>query len=332
MFGLDHRILENDLSRIFRPLNEFLCLIDMSFKGQYKEENNLDFLLRLLVRMTEIFSTKYGPALESGTLIRCPYFYKADTFNIEVCKNIFVIRAKNSFEVPGYSMTHFAFELIMLLNETIFYQKNLAGRIDSTLEIRGTTNYILTNFYIQNFTDASIKINQGDIIGRIYVGSDDNLILNPINQRREDLIRLIEAANESKLNHDNYTTVTALSNMLEAAQLSYKNGTSKLWDRNEKKAKIASLVCQIKGKAKDRIDLDDRIKKVNFDKLRGQLNIILLSQYLLSNGHQISQGDLAQIQNTDREVNSLKKSTEAGNENYLIKNNILYKKAPFWAR
>ena len=72
MFGINGKELENDLSRIFRPLNEFLCLIDMSFKGQYKEENNLDFLLRLLVRMTEIFSTKYGPALESGTLIRCP--------------------------------------------------------------------------------------------------------------------------------------------------------------------------------------------------------------------------------------------------------------------
>ena len=120
--------------------------------------------------------------------------------------------------------------------------------------------------------------------------------------------------------------------MLEAAQLSYKNSSSKLWDRNEKNAKIASLVCQIKGEAKDRIDLEDKIKNINFDKLRGKLNIILLSQYLLSNGHLISQGDLAHIQNTDREVNSLKKQCEGGNENYLIKNNILYKKAPFWAR
>ena len=185
----------------------------------------------------------------------------------------------------------------------------------------------LFHFYIQNFTDASIKINQGDIIGRIFVGSSDNLILSPISQRREDLIRLVEAAAESKLNSDNYSTVIAISNMLETAQLSYKNSSEQLLNRDQKNAKIASLVCQVKIKTQEKYDMKDDIKNINFNKLRGKLNIILLSQYLLSNGHLISQGDLAHIQNTDREVNSLKKQCEGGNENYLIKNNILYKKS-----
>ena len=84
-------------------------------------------------------------------------------------------------------------------------------------------------------------------------------------------------------------------------------------------------MCQIKSKAQDKMDLEDNIKNINFNKLRGKLNIILLSQYLLSTGHLISQGDLAHIQNTDRDINSLKKQCEGGNENYLIKNDILYK-------
>ena len=80
----------------------------------------------------------------------------------------------------------------------------MAGRLDSTLEIRGTANYILSNFYIQNLADESIKVNQGDIIGRKF-----HLMLSPIRQHREDLIRLVEAATVSKLNYDTYTTVTA---------------------------------------------------------------------------------------------------------------------------
>ena len=116
----------------------------------------------------------------------------------------------------------------MLLNEIIYYQKNLTGRLDSTLEIRGTANYNLTNFYIQNYTDSSIEVKTGDIIGRIFVGCSDNFILSPISQRREELIKLVEAVTVLKLNADNYSTVTAISNMLETAQLSYKNSSSKL--------------------------------------------------------------------------------------------------------
>ena len=114
--------------------------------------------------------------------------------------------------------------------------------------------------------------------------------------------------------------------MLETAQLSYKNSSSQLLNKKQKTAKIDSLVCQIKSKAQDKMDLEDNIKNINFNKLRGKLNIILLSQYLLSTGHLISQGDLAHIQNTDRDINSLKKQCEGENKNYLISNDILYKK------
>merc|ERR1711895_94267 len=89
-----------------------------------------------------------------------------------------------------------------------------------------------------------------------------------------------------------------------------------------KTAKIASLVCQVKSKAQDKMDLEDNIKNINFNKLRGKLNIILLSQYLLSTGHLISEGDLAHIQNTDRDINSLNKQCEGENKNYLISNDI----------
>ena len=77
-------------------------------------------------------------------------------------------------------MKRFQFELILLLNEIIYYQKNLTGRLDSTLEIRGQANYNLTHFYIQNFTDSVIEVKTGDIIGRIFVGCSDNFILSPI--------------------------------------------------------------------------------------------------------------------------------------------------------
>ena len=77
-------------------------------------------------------------------------------------------------------------------------------------------------------------------------------MISPISQHRES-DQIGWAA--SKLNYDTYTTVTALSNMLEAAQLSYINSSSKLWDSNQKNAKIANLVCQVKGKAQDEIDL-----------------------------------------------------------------------------
>ena len=189
--------------------------MDKNFQGQFDKENNFDLVLRLLVRMSEIFSTKYGLCLESGTLIRCPYYFHAEVFSIEVSKNIFIIKAIQNFDIPGCSMKRFQFELILLLNEIIYYQKNLTGRLDSTLEIRGQANYNLTNFYIQNFTDTNIEVKKGDIIGRIFVGCSDNFILNPISQRREELIQLVEAVTESKLNADNFSTVAAISNMLE---------------------------------------------------------------------------------------------------------------------
>ena len=74
------------------------------------------------------------------------------------------------------------------------------------------------------------------------------------------------------------------------------------------------------------MDLDENIKHINFNKLRGKLNTILLSQYLMSNGHTISQGDLQHIQNTDRDINTLKRECEKGHKDYVIKNGILYKK------
>ena len=54
MFGINSTELESNLTKIFHPLKEFLGLMDKNFQGQFEKENNLDFVLRLLVRMSEI--------------------------------------------------------------------------------------------------------------------------------------------------------------------------------------------------------------------------------------------------------------------------------------
>ena len=74
MFNVNITELEGKLTKIFDPMTEFLVLLDKTFQGQSQNENNLDFVLRLLIRVSEIFSSKYGLCLNSGTLIWCPYY------------------------------------------------------------------------------------------------------------------------------------------------------------------------------------------------------------------------------------------------------------------
>ena len=71
--------------------------------------------------------------------------------------------------------------------------------------------------------------------------------------------------------------------------------------------------------------MDKALHKLNFNKQRHKLNNILLSQYLISNGHKINQADLQQIQNTDRFVNALKQDCLNGHQGYALKNDVLYK-------
>ena len=60
MFNVNITELEGKLTKIFEPMTEFLVLLDKKFQGQSQNENNLDFVLRLLIRLSEIFSSKYG--------------------------------------------------------------------------------------------------------------------------------------------------------------------------------------------------------------------------------------------------------------------------------
>ena len=76
MFNVNITELEGKLTKIFQPMTDFLVLLDKKFQGQFQNENNLDFVLRLLIRLSEIFSSKYGLCLNSGTLIRCLYFFQ----------------------------------------------------------------------------------------------------------------------------------------------------------------------------------------------------------------------------------------------------------------
>ena len=83
---------------------------------------------------------------------------------------------------------------------------------------------------------------------------------------------------------------------------------------------------KIKDQGSNKIEIDKAIHKLNFNKQRNKLNNILLSQYLISNGHKINQADLQQIQNTDRSVNALKQNCLKGHQGYVLKYDVLYKK------
>ena len=89
-------------------------------------------------------------------------------------------------------------------------------------------------------------------------------------------------------------------------------------NKEQKSIKIKSLVAKIKNQGSDEIELDKKLYNLNFNKQRQKLNIILLSQYLIGNGHKINQADLQQIQNTDRFVNALKQDCLKGHKDYIL--------------
>ena len=90
--------------------------------------------------------------------------------------------------------------------------------------------------------------------------------------------------------------------------------------------KIKSLVTQIQDQG-SKNEIHKELHKLNFKKQRHKLNNILLSQYMISNGHMINQADLQQIQNTDRFVAALKQGCLNGHQGFLLKNGVLYKKS-----
>ena len=85
--------LENKLSKLFKPMTEFLGMLDNKFQGQIQNKSNINFLLQLLIRLSETFGSKSGLCLNSGTLLRCPYFFASEMFNVEVTRNVFIITA-----------------------------------------------------------------------------------------------------------------------------------------------------------------------------------------------------------------------------------------------
>ena len=53
MFNVNIDVLEIKLSKLFEPMTDLVQLLDNSFQGN---ETKTDFLLRLLIRNSEIFS------------------------------------------------------------------------------------------------------------------------------------------------------------------------------------------------------------------------------------------------------------------------------------
>ena len=82
MFNINMSVLEGKLTKLFQPMTKFLVLLDNKFQGQSQKESNLDFVLRLLIRLSETFGSKYGLCLNSGTLLRCPYYFSSEMFNV----------------------------------------------------------------------------------------------------------------------------------------------------------------------------------------------------------------------------------------------------------
>ena len=143
MFNINMSVLEGKLTKLFQPMTEFLGMLDNKFQGQIQHESNIDFLLRFLIRLSETFGSKSGLCLNSGTLLRCPYYFASEMFNVEVSRKFFIITAKQNFALPGFSMQKFHFEFLLLINEVIFYQKKTwgAGRIAAwKSETRATTD------------------------------------------------------------------------------------------------------------------------------------------------------------------------------------------------
>ena len=93
------------------------------------------------------------------------------------------------------------------------------------------------------------------------MGCNDNFILNPISQRREELIQILDAVTNSQINQDNFSLISTISDMLESTQLAQKNSPSRLMNKIQKSIKIKSLISQIKSKASVEMDLDENIKK-----------------------------------------------------------------------
>ena len=68
MFNINIDSLEAQLTELFQPLTEMKQLIDKEFQGNIRNETKLDFMLKLLIRLTEIFGSKSGLRLNGGTL------------------------------------------------------------------------------------------------------------------------------------------------------------------------------------------------------------------------------------------------------------------------
>ena len=97
------------------------------------------------------------------------------------------------------------------------------ARIDSSLEIRQQGNYKLNNFHIQNYTDSEILIEGGDILGRIFVGNNNRIIINPCGCSQAEMEHILETMVNSKMNSETFSLISSVDKMLEAQQFKYKN-------------------------------------------------------------------------------------------------------------
>ena len=73
MFHVNMESLEKQLSQLFQPLAQLIQLIDRQFDRKMKNETSSDFMLKLLLRLTEIFGSKGDLQINGGSLIRPRY-------------------------------------------------------------------------------------------------------------------------------------------------------------------------------------------------------------------------------------------------------------------
>ena len=69
MFHVNLESLEKQLSHLFQPLAQLIQLIYQQFDGKMKHETNSDFILKILQRLTEMYSSNDNLQINGRYLI-----------------------------------------------------------------------------------------------------------------------------------------------------------------------------------------------------------------------------------------------------------------------
>ena len=120
-----------------------------------------------------------------------------------------------------------------------------------------------------------ILVEKGNNLGRIFMGNNDKIIINPCARSRAEMEHILEKMVNSKINTETYSLISSVANMLEAKQFKYKNNNNLCCE--QKIIKIKSMVRRIQQNGTKLQQDDPALNKMNFNKQQDLLKNILLS-------------------------------------------------------